>query len=288
MAADSSITQSDPTKGPSQPGEASDNLYVYALMRSSDAADLDFRPVDAPDTAPMAFDCGHVQVIVSPIAADEVLSTRRNMLTHARALEQLMSGGPVLPMRFGLITTTAEDIQATIAAHAARILAHLDDLDGCVEMGVKITWDRAAVMQEIVAETPQLAKTYQSLQARPEKETHYERVELGRRVEALMREKRSVELDQYDAILSAIARDRVLQDPEDELMVLKADYLVAAHDEPELQAALEQIEARKPGRLSVSYVGPSPAYNFCRLQLDWASPDMAAIAGGQPPLQQAG
>lgn len=261
---------------------STETLYVYAVMRASDPADLTFAAVDQPDAAPRHLDCGPIKVIASPIENDEVLSTRRNMLTHAKALETLMVGGPILPMRFGLVAANADGILSTVENHASRLVGLLDDLEGCVEMGVKIVWDRAAAMREIVAETPSLAETYQRLQTRDERETHYERIELGRRVEAAMRTKREAEAAAYDARLSAIARDRALQEPDDELMVLKADYLVEHAQEPEMAAALEAIEADAPERLSISYVGPSPAYNFVNLQLDWRA--NAPVDAGGPSI----
>lgn len=252
-----------------------ENLYVYALMRRGDADGASFPAVDAPDATIEILDCGPVTAVVSAIETDEVLSTRRNMTAHARALETLMSDGPVLPMRFGLITPDRDRIRATVGAHADRLGVLLDDLDGVVEMGVKIVWDQATVMREIVDETPELGRTYRELQERDERETHYQRVELGRRVEHLMREKRAVEQDQYDTLLSVNARDRVVHEPDDELMVLKADYLLHRDSEPDLAAAVEAIEARAPGRLTISYIGPSPAYNFVSLHLDWAEPEAA-------------
>lgn len=249
-----------------------ENLYVYALMRAEDPSGFDFPAVDAPDAEVRSLGCGPVQAVVSSIEDAEILSTRRNMLTHARALENLMEAGPILPMRFGLITTTPDQIRSTVVQHADRLRSMLDDLEGCVEMGVKISWDRARVMQEIVANQPDLAATYKALQGRDERETHYQRVELGRRVEAAMTSKRALEEAEYAKLLRSIARDAVIHEPDDELMALKADFLIHRDREPELQAALEAIEARDPERLTISYVGPAPVYNFVNLQLNWAAP----------------
>lgn len=259
------------------------NIYVYALMRAEDvgvgdmatalAALEEIAAVDALDAPIMAAPCGPVVALVSSIETAEVLATRRNLLTHARALEAMMTLGPALPMRFGLITTDAEQIAATISPHAGRLGRLLDELDGCVEIGVKIAWDRTRAMREIVAEQPGLTRAYQSLQGRSETETHYERIELGRRVEAAMREKRTAEAERYAETLGAHARDRVIQEPDDDMMVLKADFLVERSSEPALMQAVEAIEAADPERVSISYVGPAPVYNFVNLQLNWVTPD---------------
>ncbi len=258
------------------------NFYVYAVARAGADLDLDFRPVSAPGAAPFAIDCGPLTVVASPIEVDEVLSTRRNMLGHAKALETLMARADVLPMRFGLITAEIARIQATIAANEGALLAALDDLAGAVEFGVKISWDREVAMREVVDARPELKRAYLALQGRSPTETHYQRIELGRQVDAALEAKRAAERAETLDRLAPLARQIASGAPEDEMMLLKADVLVDRGGQDALTAELEAIEAAAPGRLSVKIVGPGPAYTFVTLQLSWAAPNAVetpALAG---------
>lgn len=250
--------------------DAAQQLYVYAVMRAEDAPLLDSAAVSAPGETLRSISCGALQAIVSPIDTDEVMATRRNLTTHARALEALMDWGPILPMRFGLVTTEADAVRATLAPHEELLLAELSNLQECVEMGVRISWDRATAMREIVAEDPNLRRAYERIAGRPETEVHYEKVELGRRVAAALEAKQAAEGAALAARLGEHARDMVIHEGDDEMSVLKADFLIERLQEPALAAEIEALESEAPDRLTIKYVGPAPAYNFVKLRLAWA------------------
>ncbi|MEO1328922.1 MAG: GvpL/GvpF family gas vesicle protein [Pseudomonadota bacterium] len=264
-----------------EPG-AEGNVYIYAVARAGADLDLAFKPVSAPGDEPFLVACGPLTVIASPIDVDEVLSTRRNMLGHAKALETLMARADVLPMRFGLITAEVDRIRATIAANEDPLLAALDDLAGAVECGIKVSWDRETAMREVVAARPELQSAYKALAARSATETHYQRIELGRKVDAALETKRTEERHRLIERLEPLTRSLAFGAPEDEMMVLKADALLDRVAQADLVAALEAVEAEAPGRLTVKIVGPGPAYSFVSLQLAWAAPNAvepAALAG---------
>ncbi len=246
------------------------SLYVYGVMRGADEPALDFAAVAAPGAAPFRVGAGALQAIVSAIETDEILPARRNLLAHAKALETLMEVGPVLPMRFGLIAPSRAAIEATLAANASALLARLQDLGGRAEYGVRVSWSREALMRAVVARQPELREAYQALAGKPEAATHYQRVELGRRVEAAIAALREEEAARCaDAIAAVVART-ALHEPEDELTILKLDCLVETAETEALGAVLERLQSDRPDAVSIKLVGPAPAYNFTKLALDWA------------------
>lgn len=253
------------------------NAYVYAVLPADAPAALDFKAVSAPGVAPERLDVGAHAVIWSPIEVDEVLSTRRNMLAHAKALETLMAEADVLPMRFGLIARDPEQIAATVARHEQEISAQLTRIAGAVEIGVTIDWRREDAMRTVVDAAPALKRAYVALQGRPERETHYERIELGRQVAAGLDGARRAQAAAHLDALAPLARAHVVADVADDetaptVTALKADFLVDRAAEPALYAAADALQERHGEEIAVSYVGPSPAYNFVELRLNWAAP----------------
>lgn len=261
--------------------DAETRVYVYAVMRAADLAAApdahDFKPVAAAlerDATPALIDCGPVLVIASATDEEEVLSTRRFMLGHARALEQLMTAGPALPMRFGLVAPSAERVAAAIAAQAEALAAKLDDLDGAAEFGVRIDWRRELAFSRLMDSEADLTAARDKLAKRTAQESHYARIDFGRAVEGRLDEKRREAASRLAARLRPFARAAVVQsaalDPEGDLPVLKADYLVDLSRRAALTAELDAIEAEDDALLSIKLVGPAPAYNFVDLSLDWS------------------
>lgn len=252
------------------------SLYVYGVMRADDAPSLGFKAVSAPGEAPQRVVSGAVQAIVSPIELDEVMPARRNLLAHAKGLEIMMEAGPVLPMRFGLIAATEEMVAATLAANEKELLERLDELTNKAEFGVRVAWTREALMREVVNRYPDLRRAYDALAGKSEVATHYERVELGRRVESAMHDFKHEEAVRCATAIEAIAERTVSQDPDDDLTALKMDCLVTLARADELAAALEELQAGRDADFDIKLVGPSPAYNFTKLSLDWAAAAEAA------------
>lgn len=246
------------------------HLYVYGVMRAEDAPSLAFKPVSAPGVDPLIVPCGAHQVVASPIEVEEVLPARRNLLAHAKALETMMAAGPVLPMRFGLVSPNAAAIQATVERATDILAAGLDDLEGCAEYGVRVSWERAAMMRAVVDRNPALKRAYDSLSGKSETATHYQRVELGRQVEAAISELRVEEAAICRKAVAAASRRIEEQEPEDELGILKVDCLVADDQAEALGAALEALSATRGDAVQIKLVGPAPAYNFVAVALDWA------------------
>lgn len=258
-----------------------DRLYVYAILRSADLAATEdaarFKPV-APsldrDPEPRLIDCGAVTVVASATDEEEILSTRRFMMGHARALEQLMTAGPVLPIRFGLVAPSAERIAAAIVAQSQTMADKLDALDGTAEFGVRVDWRRELAFSRLMDTESDLMATRDKLAKRSAQETHFARADFGRAVEGRLEEKRREAASRLAARLRPLALDAVVRDtpmdPEGDLSVLKADYLLDLSARDAFAAALDAIEAEDEALLSIKLVGPAPAYNFVNLSLDWS------------------
>ena len=258
-----------------------DTLYIYALMRAADVDKPSFPTVERADAPIVTLDCGPIRIIASAVEG-AVAETPENIAAHNLAIATVAAGGPVLPVEFGCIAAK-DGAEAAVAPYVDRIAWILDDLADCVEVGVEIVWNQALVMDELIRETDELAKVRAALSGREACRSEVERAEFERRVQHLLREKRSVERLQYNLRLSASARDRVIREIDDPSVVLKADYLVELAREADLRATLDEIVARTPGRLQMSYTSSSPAGLVVTLRLDWSSP-----ADGDPADQAAG
>jgi len=245
-------------------------LYVYGLTR--EAQDLAFAatPVADPAGAVVGLACGDVTALVSAIEADEVLPVRRNMMAHTKVLEEAIGRMTVLPMQFGMIADNAEALRGLVDGARGAIHQSLDDLEGHVEAGVKLVWDEEVMFAEVAAAHPALRATSSALTRKSEAETYYERIELGRKVDAAISEKRIAEAAAFHDLIAPLATRMTLRDTETDTTVTHLAALVERARLADFEAALERYGAENEGRLTVKLVVPVPAYNFVALKLDWA------------------
>ncbi|MEO1749185.1 MAG: GvpL/GvpF family gas vesicle protein [Pseudomonadota bacterium] len=239
------------------------NQYLYAVIRRDEVSSFeDIKPVSAPEATLEAHELGDVAVVTSAIELDEVMSTRRNMLTHTRALEQLMLGRPILPFSFGTIVNDLAVLEPVIKPENDRLLSDLEGLRGHIEVGVRASWNEEKIFTEIVDENEELRAIAQRVRTRPASETYYERIELGKRVDEIMKTKREAEGNALADALSQVAVRSVTHSSSADMIVHDAAYLINEAAERDLYAVLEGIENQKPDRMNIKYLSPVPPYNF--------------------------
>jgi hypothetical protein len=244
-------------------------LYVYGLIASEPGAGCIVLGEGLGAAPVRLFDGGALTALVTPIAPGQVAQTRRNMVAHTAVLERAMIDGTVLPVRFGTVAPDAAALERCIAGNAASLRRALHSIDGRVELGLKASWREGLIYDEIVAADDELRRLRDRLRSRPAGETYYERVELGRRVEAALVLRRTAETSAIIAELSVLADKEVELRALGEGMILNRAFLVRREREREFDARMEAIVERRGARISLRYVGPVPPYNFVRLRADW-------------------
>ncbi len=248
-------------------------LYVYGLVATGALEqDAAFAATlrEGVATAPVRlFAAAGLSALVSPIAPGEVAPTRRNMIAHTAVLERAMGSTTVLPMRFGTVAPDAAALARCIAGNAAALGEALAEIDGRVELGVKASWREGVMYEEILAGNAELRGLRDRLRARPAGETYYERIELGRRVEAALAERKAAETTTIIAALSRLAERELPLRAVEEDMILNHAFLVRRDNEARFDARMQTLAERCGARISLRYFGPVPPYNFVRVRADW-------------------
>lgn len=254
-------------------------LYVYGLLRAGASAPVGVPAVAAPGTEPHLIAIGPFAALVSPLTEPELLATRRHMLAHTKVIEAAMETDAILPMRFGVIVDHAGHIGDAILPKADQLSAMLDELDDRIEVGVRASWNEAILYKEIVAVRPDLGRAGAALNAKSERETYYDRIELGRQVDSAMAVKRH---EEQQALLKRLrpfaVREQLLKEGDD-MNVLNVALLVDRAKEAAIVAELNAIDAADNARLQIKVVSPAPPYNFVRLRLEFAPPTDTPLKG---------
>lgn len=252
--------------------------YVYGLARADAVGSVEAPAVLNPETGFSWVIAGDIAALTSVVDTAEIMSTRRNMLAHAKVLETAMAQRAILPMRFGVVADTEAALIAAITPKQDALIAELGRLDGHVEIGVKVTWSRETAMAAVLRDDPALAGERDALQGEDPRATHFARIELGRKVgEALAARRGDAEAAWLNR-LTPLAVDHVVHSTEEDLQVLRAAFLVRTDEEGAFAAAVEAASDDEGPEASVKYVGPAPVYNFVSVVLPAVDAAPAAAA----------
>ena len=212
-------------------------LYLYAFVPRiapvPDVLGIGGEVLTAVPLGAVAAVVAHVDGAVEP--------TDENVVAHARVIDALAAElDAVLPVRFGRGFSDLDDLEAAAARHAPHLLARLDEVCGCVEIGLHV----AAPFE--AAEHAGSGSAY-----------------MRRRLDELAR------AEALSADIHAPLAERARAAKREPCGVgasplLRATYLVPRRDIESFRGAVD-VAQRSHADLSFACTGPWPPYSFAGL-----------------------
>jgi hypothetical protein len=188
---------------------------------------------------------------------------------HDRVLAELLGAGAVVPLRFGTVFASDEEVRDGLLGRHAHALADLlTRLAGHVQMTVRAYYVEDQLLRAVLARRPQLKARADALEGQPVFATQPQRIALGQAVAEAVEQQRALDHDMLVRELSAVAADIRSDRPASERQAASLQLLVTERDRPRLDAAVDRLAREHGARLSFRYVGPLPPYSFSDLALE--------------------
>lgn len=249
---------------------------MYCIIRCHEDRVFDATAMDSSDKVVHAVCHDGFGAVVSDTPVRHYESTRKNVITHEKVLEKVMTEFTLLPVRFGTVTDSSsplEDIRRLLSSRTEEFGKLLQEMAGKVELGLKAFWrDEKTTFEEIIAENPDIRRLRDSLSGKPPEATHFDRIRLGKMVAEALSHKRDAEAARILVPLRRIAHglreNKVLIDR----VIVNAAFLVDKNREAEFDQAVRELDHHLGGRVAFKYVGPVPPYNFVNVVVNWGEP----------------
>jgi CheY-like chemotaxis protein len=239
--------------------------YVYCIIEASDP--LRFGPVGigAEPSEVYSVHYKNLAAVVSDAPLEVLDSTRENVLAHERVNETVMREHTVIPMSFGTIFKTREDIVELLRSAAEAFGDVLNKMQNKLEFGLKVLWDRDQAIREVEAEDEDIGRLKKEISGQ-KGPTYFARMQYGRLVDAALqaRSERYV-ADILDLLRDVSVASRINK-PIGDKMIMNAAFLISRDDEGAFDAKVKTI-ASKLDKLTFKYTGPWPPYNFVNIRL---------------------
>jgi hypothetical protein len=246
-------------------------VYVYGVFRSEKELTFGSIGIGVPPARVSTVSHEGLAAVVSDGPFGVPDPTRDNVLAHQRVQETVMREHTLLPMAFGITLRSRDDVVELLRSAHDAFHGVLTRLEGHVELGLKVLWDRDRVARELESRDPELGRSKEEPPGSPN------RVEYERRLEAALRERAAHDSQALvDALRTMAAAVRVVS-PIGERMILNAAFLVAREREPAFDAKVRALAARFE-LLTFQFTGPWAPYHFAdiRLRLEHEAPEQLA------------
>jgi Gas vesicle synthesis protein GvpL/GvpF len=191
--------------------------------------------------------------------------TRENVLAHQRVNETVMMEHTVLPMSFGTVFKTRDDIVEFLRSAYEAFADVLNKMENKLEFGLKVLWDRDAVVQELEHDDEDIRRLKSEI-ASQKGSTYFARMQYGRLVDAALQARSERYVAEIFDGLRDVAVAARSNKPIGDRMILNAAFLVSRPEEPAFDARVKALGARYD-KLTFKYTGPWPPYNFVNIRL---------------------
>jgi len=244
--------------------------YVYGVIGESECRRFTFTGVG--DTEVYTVNHQGLAAVVSDSECEEIDPTRQNVRAHTMVQEGLLRTYTVLPMGFGMIADSREDVLRLLEKDYQGLVDELMRLAGKVEVELKIFWDKKAMVQELEGGSEQFTRLKAKIEAaRSTVETQRLLVEAGQLVERVALDWKVKYADRVYTVLKGLSIDAKQNSPLGATNVLNASFLVEEAKESDFEKQVYRLDSEYRGKVNFKYVGPLPPYNFVTAKLEEAS-----------------
>jgi hypothetical protein len=249
-------------------GDVASSVYVYAVVRAPSGA-ISGDGVGARPARVRAVEAAGLAAVVSDVPASWRAAGRADVEAHDRVLATLVERETVVPMRFGIVMGTDDEVREhLLERHADELASLLERLEGRLQMSVKAYYANEALLREVLKRRPELKQRSKLLEGVPPAASQQQRIELGRDVAEAVEEQRSFDERVLVAPLADVAEDLQVDPPASVRQAMTVQLLIDARQRPRLDAAVQRLADENADRFTFRYVGPLPPYSFCDLALD--------------------
>jgi hypothetical protein len=205
---------------------------------------------------------GSIAALVTPLETERVRAKRRDLLAHSDVVQDAHAQGTVLPLRFGTVFESAEDLRTRLLEpRHDELLSLLGRFDGLGEMRIRARYhDQESVLAEVVEAAPEIARL------RSRARSQADLVQLGEVAAKTYAARRDSDADAIVRRLAAASVEAHVDAPDDELSVVKASFLV--RDRRAFDEQLDAVALALRHLVDFTCTGPMPPHSFVALRAD--------------------
>ena len=234
--------------------------YVYGVTWADGALQS---AQGVADTSVRALEHGELAALVSELPSADIRARRRDLLRHADVLQQAFERRTILPLGFGTVFASEEDVVSELLEpRYEELVALLQSLEGLVELTLRAFYDETGVLAAVIRDEPRIGALRGS-------SNPADQVALGEAVAHALADRRARDADEIVASLSSLAREVEVEERVAEYEVVRAAFLLDRSAVEDVEARAEQLAEQHEGLIRFKLTGPLPPHHFVSER--WAS-----------------
>jgi hypothetical protein len=252
---------------PPEPATKEGGRYVYGIIEAKQPLSFGKMGIGGAGEPVYTVNFQDIAAVVSKTSVYIFDPTRENALAHEHVIETVMKTHTIIPMSFGTVFRTDNDIREVLRSIYVSLKDVLKQMEGKLEFGLKVNWDRDRIIEELKDEDEEIRRFHQEITRKHLQSTYFARMQLGRMIDKGLSERSAQYVrDIYEALRGVCVASRDNK-PIGDKMIMNAAFLVERDRERDFDAAVNKIAKHYGELLNFKYTGPWPPYNFVNIRL---------------------
>jgi hypothetical protein len=245
--------------------DANEGKYVYCVIKSERPLSFGLLGIGPEPAEVHTVHYRDIAAIVSntPMVVQD--PTKDNVLAHQRVNETVMQHHTVIPMSFGTLFKTDDDIMELLRSAYDAFTDVLNKMQDKFEFGLKVLWNRDQIIHEIEQEDEDIRRLKGEISSQ-KGSTYFARMQYGRLIDAALQARSERYVAEIFEGLRDVSVASRSNKPIGDRMIMNAAFLVARNLEHAFDVRVKDI-GQHYEKLTFKYTGPWPPYNFVNIRL---------------------
>jgi hypothetical protein len=253
------------SRSPARTATSTRGKYVYCIVQATEPLKFGNIGLGAEPAEVHTVHYKDIAAVVSDTPIEVPDATRESVLAHERVNENVMRTHTVIPMSFGTVFKTPQDIVELLRGAYDAFTDVLHKMQDKLEFGLKLLWDRDVAVREVEKEDEEVRRLKNEI-ASQKGSTYFARMQYGRLLDAALQSRSERYVNEIVSQLRDVSVAYRANKPIGDKMIMNAAFLVSRDQEGDFDARVKELGARYD-KLTFRYTGPWPPYNFVNIRL---------------------
>lgn len=238
-------------------------VYVYGIVPADVEVQESAQGVGDPPSEVTTVVHQDIAALVSPVDTSKPLGRPEDLNAHAALLDGAAAEVPVLPMKFGGVLPSQEQVtEELLAPHHDEFAGALRELEGKAQYVVRGRYRSEAVFGEILRENPELQRLRDQVRDKDEDAGRNDRIALGEAVNNALTAKREADTAKAVQVLQELDLTVAVREPTHDEDAVHIAVLAETKRQGDLESAVERLAEEWQDRVEFRLLGPLAPYDF--------------------------
>lgn len=193
----------------------------------------------------------------------------KHLTVHQQVNEEIMKDYDVVPMAFGIIAPSDDEVKRILAKAYLQFKTALNKIKDKIEFAIQAWWDEKKLLEELANNNPEIRQLKQEVSLRGGVFALPAKLKLGKFIQQQLEAYKKNCIKDIQRFFKGFVDDstQVADRLIDDEMIINFSCLIKRVDEPEFDKRINQLGSKYEGKLRFKYIGPMPPYSFININL---------------------